>query len=413
MKISKKSLEGYVIVLSMIIYPFVIVKSVTIFYAAILTGLIFLAISISINKGKKFKFFSIYSMPVLLFFAWMPFTYIYANYPDEVIYRVIRTFPYFFLFMFSYRATIKGDTLWVKSLSKIMPITVGIIFIYIYLKFGSIRGGAEEFGAFSNVGPSIVEAFIPFLLFYITTEKSYGFALFSLILTVGVIIYSGSRGAFLIGVLGIVTSILILKQNSTKKVIMAAKASVLVILIILILLKTTNIENIFLQVSQRFIDSQVITTIFDNNKPSLQRSDYVRSVMYFEGIRTIKENPVLGIGLGGISKTIDDYYGFEVVSHNFIITAWGEMGVIGLFLILLMFVLPIKQMIQIRRQMGQIIDYTYISSTLVGIILLLLNGLFMPQLTNPVLYLMLGLAIGYIDIWKKYTSKNKINDIQR
>jgi O-antigen ligase len=169
---------------------------------------------------------------------------------------------------------------------------------------------------------------------------------------------------------------------------------VIVLFFCVILFSVKGIDKSFNIVVKRIIESSLLQNIVQL-APEKGTLDYGRSVMYVTGVNAIKNNPITGIGFMGLSKKIEESYGFQMVSHNIIITAWGEMGILGLFSFLWITILAVYRLHKLRRHFLKVnrYEYYFYSATIVSLFVAILHAQFRPQLSNPIFSIILGIAI--------------------
>ncbi len=114
--------------------------------------------------------------------------------------------------------------------------------------------------------------------------------------------------------------------------------------------------------------------------------DFRRAQMYYEGINAIREAPLLGIGFHGLKPFVEerDRYGGGVISHNLVITAWGELGVLGISVCVWLFWSNIAGLMRLVK--NRYLDHNrrqLVAATLVALLLLLVQAQFRPFFSNP------------------------------
>lgn len=88
-------------------------------------------------------------------------------------------------------------------------------------------------------------------------------------------------------------------------------------------------ENTKLDISDAVLDEAI--------KPAEERVDFDRRMAAFVSTQLFAENPWLGAGYTSVFQTNEGVYGLEVVSHGFLPGTAGELGLVGLGLILIFF----------------------------------------------------------------------------
>jgi len=116
-----------------------------------------------------------------------------------------------------------------------------------------------------------------------------------------------------------------------------------------------------------------------------ERGTTSRDVIWTNTIKMIKQNPILGIGLGNYAKEYDPYFisayerGFVKEmpnAHFFILNATVELGIVGLFLSLIIYILPIAEGIKALRRTKLKEDRALVYSIIATIIAIYAHSIF-------------------------------------
>ncbi len=388
---NKVSLIGSLVLISMLVYPFAILTYYRIYFLVIIAASLIVAIMYlrTLRYQKVANNTSIY-----LFFMLMISSYVWSHYPGYTLYSIFSTFPFLLLFYIA-SFSIKRERSFFEIMVISLPIVYGVLFIIIFLKYGSIRVTnmemSEVLGSFSGTAPAIVVVCLPYLISMILLRKKWLVSAASIIFVIFVIVASQSRGALLMTLVTLLLVPLLFGRDIATKMRLLLKMLIVASLVVIsTMIVFDDTISIILNRSQ---DSQVYF-VFDSDEPIRRETDYGRAVMYFEGISVIKNYPSFGIGYGGLSPHIEGLYGFPMVSHNIIVTVWGEMGIAGLIIFILMIGSAVQRLILARKWTSHYSksDCYYYSASLVGLIILLLHGMTRPLLTNPMFYILLAIA---------------------
>lgn len=404
------SIEGWLLSLLLPLWVLALVTRISYFYLAIVCCWFFLFLSYGTGKLNRINYFSLSYWPLIGLMIWTWVTILYAVYPEEAIYRCKITLPYITFFFLSYVAIIKNDIGWFNRLIFIVPTIFNVLFLYVIVKFGNTRGGWDFMGSLSNVGPATLVPLIPYCIYRSTAFKDR-IARIALVLILLNVLTSLSRGGWLAAVLSVILSLAYLDLKFKQKCLFILKYAFLAVIpasILLFIGRSTipAIKVYVVEVFTRLMESQLFNLFTTNRILTQTEPDYVRSAMYMEGLAIIKEYPLLGIGFGGLAERMEEFYGFYVISHNILITAWGELGVVGLILTILIFLLPLRAINRLRKNIISRENSMLATSIFVGLLVLLFHGMFVPQLTNPVLFILLGMAYGLT------SKKRDISDTQ-
>lgn len=211
-------------------------------------------------------------------------------------------------------------------------IVIFLISIVIFSTYGSLRPMgrqmADTVGSFSNHAAAIAILTLPYLFwadkYRLINKIVVRFAITASIL---IALLSLSRAAFIL-----VLMVLILMQLSLSRRIGGAILKVAFICFGILLLNFVSYliwgdSSLIAQITSRFQDSQILS--FGISPPDRDLNDYGRAAMYFEGYQMFLEYWPLGSGFGGLAPYMEEKLGFGYVSHNIVITAAGELGLVG------------------------------------------------------------------------------------
>jgi O-Antigen ligase len=119
--------------------------------------------------------------------------------------------------------------------------------------------------------------------------------------------------------------------------------------------------------------------------------DLERILMFQQGWESFTQHPLLGIGYDNLGERVADTYGYEVVSHNILITLITESGWPGFIL----FVLLIREFLR-RTGRAETCDEQrtkgFYTACKFSMIVALLSGMAYPLLQFPLFYFLLGLG---------------------
>lgn len=387
-------LTAFVTVAAYLIYPIATLSVYKIFYALILMG-VFL-IGIKRLYGLKFNRNQSWSFNVFVLVA--IFSLLYSKYPKDSIFGIIILLPFIFLFLLSIECLKLRGERFLYSISIWLPIVLGSISTWMVLKYGTLRPETyaeaislgQTTSSFSNEAASMVEGCYPLLFYFAIVNKRKTVPIIALLMSFFVLIASQSRGAILGLIIFFPITIWMLKNSVRKKTIRITMWLFILSLISMIMIMS-QLDSSYLD---RIIDRSEGWDSWKFNQPEVGINDYARYVMVYEGINAIQETPFVGIGFNGLNGRIEDLYGISIVSHNILITVWGEMGILGLisFTWLVVFVILrfIKYRVYFRVRDNNL--YLLYSFALIAFVLVMVHGLFRPLLTSPMLYFLIAIA---------------------
>jgi len=395
------------VLLSLVCYPFFSIFFYKGYFLTILLGLfIVVAVDLYLRNGRVF--FDKQALPVYLFFCLPLVSTFWSIFPDITLWKGSLVLVNIGVFYLASRASLYKKNELISAVVIIVPSTVFFAFMFIFFVYGSVRplsvSMADEVGAFSNLGGALVVLCVPYLFVLYKVKKSKVMVLLSLLACVLVVILSESRGAALMLLVSMVLSYYFLTGSYKYKHVKFLAVST-VILFIGIFVYFGGLDVIDSPIVKRFGESQVLHVLYDNNLvPVKSEPDYVRAVMYVEGLDLVLENTLHGIGYGSMGYSLEEKYGFLVVSHNLFITVIGEMGIVGavIFTWLMVVVFFRLRRMQKYSRLGSC-DHLIASATIISIIVFFIHAQFRPQLLNPMLPVLLAMA--FLKVPKLYTTE--------
>jgi O-antigen ligase len=243
-------------------------------------------------------------------------------------------------------------------------------------------------GSLSNQGPAVTELAIPYLLYIMVAEPrmrraalgAMGCALF-------LAVASQSRGALLL--LGVTVTLFVLlfgRKTATK---IRRTAGLLVVGGGLLAVVWWTVGPSYFSDPVERIQTSFMLDVSTVDDPTMEGSDYQRTVMYLEGINAIRAHGTTGIGYRALASYIEANYGWRLISHNIIITAWGEMGLCGLALALIIVVVGTRR-VWTARAAARRVDaraFYFHTATLIAWCIALMHAQLRPQLSNPMFHI--------------------------
>jgi O-antigen ligase len=390
------SLFGIILNIILIIHPIATITKYKIFYFAAILSLY--VVSLHTMLIKHFPFKHIFdALPVYFFFAIMFISYFWALYPIVTIWSSSISLIFLWIFEATRIASYRKSRSWLHSLVILLPYVYLGLFSIIITKYGTVRPDSSEIRnvvhSFSDLGPAILELCFPYLIYIWMSQKNKRKLLIigSFISVILVTIISESRAAYALLLVNSFFIAILFGRNFTSKVRYMLWFGSYLGLISLVAILVFGYNRTIGSTIERFKGSHV--QMF-GDQPDKRAYDYVRAVMYYEGLHIIKEYPLTGIGFGGLGPHIEATYGFFLISHNIFITAWGELGIVGLLLFLYIVISAFVRLWRMRNISlnVNITDFYFYSSTLVALIVAVLHAQFRQQLNNPFIYVIFGIS---------------------
>jgi O-antigen ligase len=130
------------------------------------------------------------------------------------------------------------------------------------------------------------------------------------------------------------------------------------------------------------------------DEPALDEGDYLRTVMYLEGIAAIRADPWRGLGYNALGSVVEAATGARLISHNILLTAWGELGATGLVLALMIAGVGTARVWRARANTRNVDPkaFYFHTATLIAWALALAHAQVRPQLTNPMFHVVVAAA---------------------
>jgi O-antigen ligase len=308
------------------------------------------------------------------------------------------------------RASSLSNGRFIMALVHAIPVVMAISFAIIFIKFGEVRASTKQTSdvlqSFSNEGPAMVLICLPYIYYSLELYGRKYVNLLSLLSAFFVIYMSQSRGAIFMSIIMVPLLIYFYPSSIFVRSKKFIKTMFVIIVIGLISFCIFDIEKIFKPVLTRFTNSQLMN-LNGFISPNSSMPDYGRSLIYFEGIKAICEKPILGIGYGSLLPYMDQKLGVGLgsVSHNIIITSWGEMGLPGVFVLLWLVISLINGLS--RKKIKKIYlkkDRFIASATACSLIIAFIHAQFRPFYSNPMIPIVLAQAYIYILNYKVFIS---------
>lgn len=288
----------------------------------------------------------------------------------------------------------------VLSIARIVCFGFAVLFVILMWMFGTVRAGdlyelSTVLRSLSDAGAAAVILAIPYLAWALMARvgsRSINYA--ALISAIIVVLLSQSRAAYALLLLFALLMVFWSPREFVKMRWRMLGGILVIVGIAATALSLGDRIDVVKGVADRFFNSSVATVLLGDS-PESGEPDYGRAVMYVEGFRAISERPFLGLGFGGLAHQVEKEYGFPMESHNFFLTAWGEMGVPGLALFLWLIYAAIFRVRKARDEQrgANRSEFLFWSATLMSLIAGFLHAQFRPQLSNPMFFVVLALAL--------------------
>lgn len=344
-------------------------------FVALSAGFIFLArlmrrTVLPLNQG--------YFLLVSFFFVLPALSTIWSLYPGATVYRAVwplYCLIVFFLALYALRANLESQieriTFWVPSVSF-------IVFVVVFVLYGSLRPAGGGVGSISNLGGSLVVSCLPFAIASKRSILRKGL-LIMVILTV--VVLSEGRSSAALFLFAFPVTMFFLPGSAGQR--MARFVFWATFLLAMTAALLVWFEVSFLgKLTERFRDTQIYSFEALQN-PDPDAADYGRALMMAAGLRAFQESWPKGIGFGALPDFMLEYGPYQYVSHSFVITFTSELGILGTLALALLVIGTIQKMRSVPAGSMK----GAISASLV---LILLQAIFRPPYANGLLPVLLA-----------------------
>jgi O-antigen ligase len=156
--------------------------------------------------------------------------------------------------------------------------------------------------------------------------------------------------------------------------------------------------HILKSVLERFSESQLLQGEFDITQPTNERpGDFARVIMFLETYNIVTTDPITGIGYYTFKPYMESQYPFGRISHNLLLSIWGEMGIFGF----VTFVGTVSSAFRLAgkgqkgaRVRGDNERWLFLGASKAALVVLLVHAMVRPQLTNPALWVVIAACLG-------------------
>lgn len=335
-----------------------------------LVGFLFLIGLSAVLRRNKILFIITYTVSVGIFL------YNYLVFSQNVAYLKSIIFPFFFTCLpcFLYSFSLKDKKIFIDIMKKVSNIvfTIGILILILILLNKLSLGSYSMSLSYYMLLPTI-----SYLNEFIRSRKIIFIILF--ILSIVTILALGARGPLMC--IGIFVFIYIITRKPRFNYKTLLQIFVSLILFVLIFMSLSNIiiylYNFLINLG---INSRTLYLIIVDELSSSTS----RKSLYIEVIELIKDNPILGIGIGG-----DRYY-TGMYSHNIFLEILSGFGIIIGSSILILLGLLFYKIIKLKDKDD---NNLMIIWTSIGLAPLLISG---SYLTDFHFWIFLGLGLNYI-----------------
>lgn len=351
--------------------------------------LFFLLLFILLTLKKKLKYDRPIFFTSILLLTGILISELFVN---DLNTSIVPTLQYIYIFFILYPVfnTLVTNMSIFKNILKIYSYTSALTVIYALLvnnlTVKTIQG--RYFSVYQNAWIfSMVTIMGVALSLFLTTQasnlKNKFFPFIALLINILGVFISGSRTGFLVSTMILAGYIYFLLSKKIKNIYTKLLVNIIFITTILMsLLSFTSIISSFTRLispyNSNFSEKLMSLT-------QLENADQFRQQMYANGIENISNSPFIGMGIGNYAQSSS---GIGMAMHNFYLSIWLEIGLLGLISMLLLSYLSFKRTLTVT-------DPTQKHLLIVTMIAFLIIITFNPILTLriywlPVFYFLLS-----------------------
>ncbi|WP_200240032.1 O-antigen ligase family protein [Thiohalocapsa halophila] len=317
--------------------------------------------------------------------------------PDRTIYQATGLLAFVWLsYLVAGSANKVQPSSWVYITTG-LSVLVAVLFVSTALRYGSVRIVSQEMreaiGTFSNVGGAVVILTLPYSVFSANGRgKRALLGKLGLVAALAAVLLSGSRAAYALGGLVMVMSVIAFSENLRRAARWIIFAPIGLVAALFVAAQFVDLGIVQARLVERFAGS-----VFMGGGAGLSdATDVERARMLDEAASIITSHPLLGIGYEGFAKWFEAAYGYLLPSHNLFVTALAEAGILGLMACLWLIVASAGRVVRaVRFSERNSASRRFAIATGIALFGALAHSMVRPQLSNPMFFFVLGLALSY------------------
>lgn len=362
--------------------------------SVILAALVVLAAEMYESRGKIV--FRSYDLAVVFLFAMPTFSYFWSIDRIGTMQRAPILLINILIYYIASRQRIGDAVALMLRLPLILPVLIGISFLMLAITFGTVRQSDPEVvryvGSYSNIAAAFAVLCVPFAVLG-AQRATQKLPFYIALAVIGlIVILAESRASIVLYFGGLLLTVMMMPGRAevkTARLLVLLAALFLTVVALAPLL--ANLQAVS-SVIQRFAESQLFE-LGGAGMPLRDEGDFGRAVMYFEGFKIVRENWLMGIGYGALYARMEALYDFGLASHNLIITAVGEMGMLGLFSVVWALGAGVARLWRVRRDEAEDFDLRCAATvTIAAIAMAVVQAQFRPFHSHEMIPLLLAMA---------------------
>lgn len=339
---------------------------------------------------------------IILYFLYLLLTAMWAQYPGTTIWYVATESIYIFIFVIFYLLSINfAPSQMIDFFVYLVPPAI-IIYIITYIADPE----AIRLGGYVNV-------FLPFILLFCTLRAIQSFSIRNVIYVSScliMLVIGMSRTPLLIAGLGLLLMFVSITERWRTRL---RFVSLFIITGVLITVTILAVQPLRLYTAKTIVRVTYQDMLVGNQLIEAENPDFERWTVYADAVSLYKNNWLFGMGYMNFMPWYGDMHNFsfenirgkEIVGKNLhnVFQTWALEG--GLPCLCMVTLLLWKYFSILRRRISQSkndLEQIYFKLLIIGMVCLLVQGLFHQIHQTPVFFILLGIVYGIHDKYSSY-----------
>jgi O-antigen ligase len=321
---------------------------------------------------------------LLAFFIYLGLTAVWADVPKRTLEGVAIDSIFLLVWAISFLLQRNYKEKEIARIFLCVPYVVAATFIYLMMTFGALRPYDEQstgtLGATANLCAQWLVVALPFIYWFSRQGDKRRYR--ELFLTLFLIAIAESRTGYILAVLCLLTEGYLYGKSARRFVLETLK-------LVLVLLLLVGLAW-WLPPTRPLVEGGFDRAVVRETSNGAEY-DVERLWMFQEGWQSFIDHPLLGIGYENLGERVAAAHGYEIVSHNILITLIAESGWPG-------FLLFVGLIVEFCRRTGWGIaggeegTGAFYIACRISMVIALLTGMAYPLLEFPLFYVVLGIG---------------------
>ena len=323
------------------------------------------------------------------------FSVLWSRYPAATSVRALHFSVFIVVYYFAHTSLYVGRREWLYGVCQALSYLFVALSVGIMARYGAVRANSKEmaaiFGSFAGNSAAAAVLCLPFLLANLFRGKARLLGVGAIPACVAVVLLSQSRGAYLM-LVAAAFLMCILFSRDWRTARRNALATVALLAVMALFVGLLGYKKTIGPALRRVHASQLPRLLTGERPIRRASSDYKRAMFYYGGLEIIRGYPLTGIGYGAVKQYLISRYGVGSVSHNLIVTIWGELGLFGLVVFGWAAISAMWRCWRARQAAikGSPDDFYFYSAALVAFMIAVFHGQFRPMFTQPMFFVVLA-----------------------